>query len=136
MESRLPRPGRAAHVLPAVFYVMAVFYMGSIPMPELPDVPRIGADKLLHLTTFAGMVWVFVRALRYGAPRLSEAQQRWYSAIAATCVGGILELYQMAIPGRSAEALDWLADAIGSVLAVLIMGSIWRRKGRRGAPDK
>jgi VanZ family protein len=50
-----------------------------------------------------------------------------FTVLIASIYGLLDEIHQMFVPGRSAEFLDWLADFLGSVTAVLIMGYILRK---------
>ena len=48
--------------------------------------------------------------------------------IAVILLYGVLdELHQTLIPGRSAEFLDWAADAIGAICGVLIISSLLKK---------
>lgn len=115
----------ALRVLPALLYVVAVFYLGTIPLPHLPEVTAIGTDKIGHCFAFLGMVVVFMRAAAHLWPTLSDAQLRIASGFASAAAGGLLEIYQMAVPGRSADILDWAADCVGAALAALVVRSRW-----------
>ncbi len=113
------------NIAPALAYVAMVFYLGTIPPPPLPDLPQVGSDKVGHLLAFFGLVAPFIRAGRYAWPALSDPTLRVASCLAAAVVGGLLEVYQMAVPGRSAELGDWLADCVGAALAALVIRPRW-----------
>jgi VanZ family protein len=51
---------------------------------------------------------------------------------ASTALGALLELWQAFLPYRSAELLDWVADALGAALAALLLVAFWRL-AERGA---
>jgi VanZ family protein len=114
------RSGFWFQVAPAFAYVVAVFIGGSLKLGPLPEGEAIGMDKLLHLVAFAGMQLVMLRALRFEKPELGTAFQAAIAAVLAIVAGGFLELWQAALPYRSAELLDWVADAIGATLAAVI----------------
>jgi VanZ family protein len=88
--------------------------------PHPPARIDTGWDKLNHLLAFvtltlctmlAGQTW----------------RQRWgFSALAMFCFGAFIELVQSQIPGRSGEWPDLLADALGIVLARLLVVPIDR----------
>ena len=51
-----------------------------------------------------------------------------FATIVITSVYGALdEIHQMFIPGRFAEVLDWLADAAGAILGVLIISYLIKK---------
>lgn len=122
-ETVEPRGGFFLNVVPAMLYVGAVFYGGGMrgAVVRPPDV-QFG-DKILHAAAFAGMVFVLRRALTWLTPTWSLSRILLVSAFTSTAVGGLLELYQMALPHRSAEWLDFAADALGAALAA---GLLWR----------
>jgi VanZ family protein len=104
-------------VLPALVYVAAIFYGGSIPL----SAPRVDVgvplDKLLHLVAFGGMQLLFVRAARYRFRALGFGRLNLLALGAVSAVGLLLELWQSTLPHRSAEALDFIADTAGGALA-------------------
>ncbi len=117
-----PRGGFFLNVVPAVLYVLAVFYGGGLnDAAHGPDLRH--SDKILHAAAFAGMVFVIRRALRWLSPDWPEGRVLVLSAMTSATLGGLLELYQMALPHRSAEWLDFLADAVGAAAAAAL---IWR----------
>lgn len=120
--------GFLVHVLPAVLYVTGIFYLGSIPLPSIPTVSVIGTDKLVHAAAFFGMAWLFFRAAQYRWGSKPRKVLSLASAMGSFAVGGLLELHQMSIPGRSAELLDWIADGVGAMLAVVGLALAERRK--------
>lgn len=124
-SSRSQTTSLVLNIAPALAYVAAVFYLGSIPAPPLPELPQVGSDKVGHFLAFFGLVVPFIRAGRYAWPALSDPTLRVASCLAASVVGGLLEVYQMAVPGRSAELGDWLADCVGAVLAALVIRPGW-----------
>lgn len=139
-DSRLPRqptPHEASrggfflNVMPALLYVVAVFYGGSVAQPPMPDVRIMPADKLMHCLGFAGMQITMVRALRYELPRLSYKQHLWVALIACSALGAALELFQAMLPARTADLVDWVADTVGAGTAA---GAMWLLFGRGGTP--
>jgi VanZ family protein len=115
----------AVDVLPALLYLAAIFYGGSIPLRAPPIDIGLSFDKLLHLLVFGGLQVLLVRALRPG--RLSFASKNWFAVAAASGIGLLLELYQATLPHRSAELMDWVADTLGALLAAALV-VLWGRK--------
>lgn len=127
--SELARPrerGFFIRVAPALLYVCAIFYGGSMPAPPMPGPSFSSKDKLLHAVAFGIMMVAVLRAVRYFAPRTSDKRSLWISFALVCAVGAALELWQMHIPNRSAELMDFVADAVGAGLVALAIGKFSR----------
>jgi VanZ family protein len=121
-----PRHGFFLHVMPAVLYVLAVFYAGSFGAPPVPEVGGLPEDKIVHLFAFALMQVVVYRALRFELAEIGRDRQLAIAAIVASAVGALLEFVQATLPHRSAELLDWVADTLGALLAALLVRRLAR----------
>jgi len=107
----------------ALAYLAGVFWLGTIDLGPLPLDERLPTDKLGHIAAFAGLVWVVELALL----ELGAARRRACAFVSSAGAGGLLELVQGALPHRSADVGDWVADCIGAVLAVVLScaGARW-----------
>jgi VanZ family protein len=81
-----------------------------------PDVSlQFSKDKIAHFLVFGLLATSLVRV-----PTLRRLGAR--GAVIAACVvtvfGGFDELRQSLTPGRNVELADWIADALGAVVAV------------------
>lgn len=65
-------------------------------------------DKLAHALVFAGVYGGLAWALRW---------RPWALAALAWALGAAVEVHQLFLPGFTASWADWLADAVGIVLA-------------------
>lgn len=113
---------------PAWLYTALVLLFGSIPQGP-PGAQRLN-DKALHFIGFALAAWLWCRAFRHlapAAPARTAALRGW---LASAGLGALLELWQALLPFRSAELLDWVADALGALLAALLTAAFWRRSER------
>ena len=125
-EPSLLRPSFWTHVAPAVLYVALIFVGGSIPMPELPQGPELPSDKLMHLVAFGGMQMLIFRAVRWLRPLAGPGKQNLLAALIACGAGALLEIWQAALPHRSAELADWLADTLGVLLGAALIALVAR----------
>lgn len=118
--------GVALNVLPALLYLVGIFVGGSLP--KLPDtgLEFEHLDKLMHLIAFGGLQFLMWRAVRYLWPDWSSARQLWVSLLSTSGAGGLLEVWQGALPARQAEGLDWVADTLGALVVVAMLWR-WRR---------
>lgn len=121
------RPGALIHVAPALLYVGAVFYLGSVSIDPPTEMDFSWNDKVMHAIAFGGMQLTLARAFRFLWPELSVTSVAVRSGVVAALLGGLLELWQAALPHRSAEWLDFIADAVGAALAALFWR--WRHRG-------
>jgi len=103
----------------------AVLYVGGA-QPVAVGLFPAPWDKLVHLLTFAvvGM-----------AAGLAGGMRGWRMAICclagALLVGGMDELHQMFLPGRSASWADLAADAAGGLLGAAVLAVLHRLMGGR-----
>lgn len=111
-------------------YTLALFYGGVIDIGPLPKIPHVATDKLLHAVAFAGLAGLIAFAL----PEVRDRRRQGFAAGVSTAVGALLELVQSALPYRSADVLDLLADAVGAVLGALVMAwslRLWEARALR-----
>ena len=112
-------------------YWVFLFIMTHLPPRKVPD---IGVnDKIEHLGAYGLLAGGLFLSIWATSPRTFKAT--WLTPIIALAYGALDEITQ-AIPivGRSCELNDWLADALGTIIAVAILTLIrWclmRRKLR------
>lgn len=87
--------------------IFAVSARSTVPVPGM-----WGADKILHFGAFAVLGWL----LGYGAYR-SGLPPVW-PVLAGLLYAASDEWHQSYVPGRSVEAADWVADALGVAAGV------------------
>jgi hypothetical protein len=115
----------------AFAYLVGVFWLGVIDIGPLPLDERLPTDKLGHMGAFGGVVVVVELALL----ELGALRRRVWAFLAGVVAGGLLELVQAALPHRSADFGDWVADSIGAVLAVGLSLLCARLFSARASPD-
>jgi uncharacterized protein YfiM (DUF2279 family) len=121
---------RTVRILAALTVAMsaAVLYVGGA-QPVAVGLFPAPWDKLAHLLTFAvvGM-----------AAGLAGGMRGWRMALCcvagALLVGGMDELHQMFLPGRSASWADLAADAAGGLLGAAVLAVLGRLASRRLTP--
>lgn len=116
--SSLRSVGFVTHVLPAASYASALFYGGLIRIGVLPEVGFVATDKLLHALAFGGLALLLARAAHWLRPREPLAKKLWLGGAGSSFLGLLLEVCQAFTAYRSADALDWLADTVGALLAI------------------
>jgi len=101
-----------------VAYLVLIFGVSSIPQASLSHSCIKVSDKLAHAAEYAGFGLLLMFALRGSLKRAP----RWVLMLAVVVLGaavGVLdEVYQITVPGREGDVLDWLADVFGVVLGI------------------
>ena len=108
--------------IPAIVYTMFIFGVSSIQGLSLPFGTVRLFDKIAHATEFAGLGLFLSVALRGSLPK----KRRGHTMLLVIAIGLLIgvsdELYQLTVPGRAVEFLDWVADAVG-----ILVGSVVAR---------
>ena len=105
---------------PAAIWAAFLFFMSS--RPTVPVDLSMGLDKVAHF----GAYFVLGLLLAHGATRFS------YPAVVAIVLGALYgasdEWHQSMVPGRAAEAGDWVADTLGTIAGVALFIYLRRRR--------
>lgn len=104
--------------LPTAAWMALILVGTSLPRVPVPGVT--GGDKLAHLVAYGGLGVLLMRALGCAVGMTGR-----YGIAITLAVGGAFgaldELHQIPLPGRGADARDWLADLIGLALGAGLM---------------
>lgn len=87
-------------------------------MPAPPRELSTGWDKLNHVLAFAALAF----SARLSFPR----RPLWHVVLGLLAFGGLIELVQLVVPGRSCDWEDLMADAIGIAVGLLAARLVWR----------
>jgi VanZ family protein len=90
-------------------YWSLIFLGTHLPMPPKGHV-NVG-DKFQHSGAYTGLAVLGLLAARAFRPRTLPLYLAVFAVGAA--YGAVDELTQLAVPNRSADWLDWLADLVG-----------------------
>ena len=106
--------------VPLIIYWLVLFVATTLPAERLPSIGF--TDKINHFIAY------FVLAVLVNLTLIYQRKSRFLfeRATVATIViclfyGAVDELHQMLVPGRFAETWDWVADAVGVILGVLLV---------------
>ena len=117
--------------LPPGIWMGLIFILSA--QPTLPQHPEALLDLVLkkagHMMGYGILAFLLWRAFSRGRGTLSR------SALATAFVVSVLyaasdEYHQSFVPGRNGTPVDVGFDAVGALVALLVVGSL-RRKGRR-----
>lgn len=101
-----------------VIYLCLIFYVSSLSQPvKLPPFP--GFDKIIHFLEFGLLGYLVLNSIKSNNQRRTENSAIFLSAI----YGGIDEIHQYFVPGRSCDWLDFFADSLGAIFVVLLFSN-------------
>jgi VanZ family protein len=103
----------------AAFIMAATLFVGAEVAGKASLFPAPW-DKLAHFLYYGTMVAL----LSHGVGR----RWLWLPLVLVPLVGAMDEWHQFYVPGRDASVFDWLADGLGTVVAVF---AFWRITSRR-----
>jgi VanZ family protein len=113
--------------LPLVIYWISLFVATTIPAQSVPSL-GLGGDKVAHF--FAYFILSVLLCLTFSFQeklRFAKINAVLLTLTIVLCYGVLDELHQMLVPGRSAEFLDWAADAAGAVCGSLIISFLLKK---------
>lgn len=107
---------------PAILWAVFIFVASSIPAHKLPKFALMISDKVIHASIFCVLGLLVYRALE---PRVKAdffSWRRLMLAVAAVVIYGFIdEFHQSFVPGRSVDIRDASADAVGGVVAGIVL---------------
>ena len=119
--------------LPAVAWAGCIFYLSSLPQRDIPRMLFPQQDKVMHLGLYAFLGFFLAHGMRLR--RIANLSGDIWKQIALALVIGAIyglsdEFHQSFVEGRSSSMIDFLFDAIGTVLGALflVIGSRMDRK--------
>jgi len=102
--------------LPAVLFSVGIVVTSS--QPAMVPQPFSFADKVYHF--FGYMLYGSTLILAMRTMPITDPRRFWWAVVIGLVFAATDELHQAFVPGRSADVLDWCADALGIGLAVTI----------------
>lgn len=104
---------------PVIIYAMAIFWVSSQEELFGVDLRLNGLDKILHVVEYAALGFLVARAITGSSAKISVATLVFTTFIIGTLYGLTDEFHQNFTPGRDANFLDLVSDAIGSFLGAV-----------------
>jgi uncharacterized membrane protein len=114
---RKPSASFALRATPPALCMAGIWLLSSISLGSVPAMGLPLYDKIVHSIAYGFLAFLIARAIvRITSPRAA--------AIAALVIvvawGGLDEIHQAHVPGRSADALDFIADTIGALIGLIV----------------
>jgi len=107
---------------PALFWGFLISYLTLIPQERIPRELAQMNDKLIHSGVyFFTALLIICASLRYNFKNVLRRARLITIWLFCVLFGGVIELLQGSmVPGRHGDWLDFLANSIGAMLAVLL----------------
>ncbi len=115
---------------PPALYALAIFLSSSLSV--VPSPPGPFSDKHVHGLAYAGLAVTIVRALAGAVWSGVTRATAWSATVLAIAYGLTDEWHQSFVQGRDASLADLGADAVGAIVAAMVVVAI-ARLARRGA---
>lgn len=113
---------------PALAYATLIIVVSSIEKLTAPEIEWLSTDKLAHVLEYALFAFLVYRSFS-NMPPLSKGTLPTLSALLFLILFAASdEFHQKFVEGRTADALDVLADVLGGSVVILLMH---RRRKRR-----
>ncbi len=114
---RIDTASRPAKLLLVVVWAIMLLYLSLTPAPPHVEGP-LGWDKLQHAAALGVMAFLVLRASRSFCA--SPFRSACTGFVFATFFGGLIEILQGFTANRQADPIDFAADAVGALIAVLL----------------
>ncbi len=120
--------------IPGILCGIIILILTGLPGSLFPRVkPAIGLDKVAHVIMYAGFAYACLWGYRKQFVSNGSAYKKralLLTVIISIAYGGLTEIMQETITvlHRSGDWRDLIADAIGTVIGVLIFYLFFRRK--------
>lgn len=114
--------------IPAIVWFLIVLLLLCIPGKDIPETrfSFSGADKIIHLFLFGMMAYLFCRPFLLSDAYPGSRNKFIYLLIvlAVSLWGLTTEFIQKYyVPNREFELLDWFADSLGALGALIFVGN-------------
>ncbi|MFW6202226.1 MAG: VanZ family protein [Gemmatimonadota bacterium] len=117
--------------LPAALWAVVVLIIGGQDQIGVPRLP-VGVDKVAHLVLYA----ILGALTAWGWLRSGRRPGAAWPILLVIALGAVDEARQLELSGRSAEIMDWLADAAGAFTAYAIVVARANRRRREEDADE
>lgn len=109
---------------PVALYAAGIFIESSIS--RVPEFPSGFTDKDGHGLLYAGLAILALRAAAGARWEGVTLRAMVLATLFASFYGITDEFHQWFVPGRTADAYDWMADTIGATVAVVVVWLVAR----------
>ncbi len=118
---------RAKKFIPGIAWFFLVLLLICLPGDDIPTVDdwlsQIYFDKWVHTGLFAILAFLFMWPYLKAALTVKKKWQYVLKIAIATCLWGLATefIQKFFVPGRHFDLLDWAADTLGALLALIFV---------------
>jgi VanZ family protein len=107
------------HWGPALAAMVGIFFASSLPDPG--PIPGDMSDKSAHFLAYGLLGVLVLRAVARARLRGVTRRSALVAWLVSVAYGASDEFHQWFVPGRTAAADDWVADAVGAAVSIGLM---------------
>lgn len=108
------------HWLPLILYAALIFYVSSQTLPEAPiQLPDI--DKIAHCMEYGLFTFLAYRVFSKINSKAVKKHIFLMVLIVSILYAFSDEWHQLYVPGRQMDSLDFLFDALGTIIITLLL---------------
>jgi len=125
--------------MPLIYYALTaayctmIFALSSSPDLGTVTLPFNGADKLIHMTLYAGLAACISVGMRRSRKPVTPWSQCFIPILFAFFYGLTDEIHQLYVPHRSFDFADMVADMAGGTTIQAILCWFWFRSPRKSS---
>lgn len=100
-------------------FIVIIYFVSSIDGSTLPEVNKFCLDKVAHFIEYGILTLLVVRAVKGSFPRFGLLGASVFAAVFVLAFAFMDERHQIMTPNRTCSFADFIADFIGSSVAIL-----------------
>jgi VanZ family protein len=120
--------------LPAALYMTTIWVVSSLETPTFPTEAFPLRDKGVHFVEYGVLGLLLAHACLRTFVQHARLRVAAFAILFGVLWGLFDEIHQAFVPGRSADALDLVADSLGVVAGTLVRLGVGRLRAPHPAP--
>lgn len=108
------------YFFPALWWLFTITVLSMVSGVRLPKFNLFSSDKLVHAFVYGYLVWLFMWGFYKKDPSLITHKRGFGLFLFASIWGMLMEFIQGAMPHRSFEWDDEIANAFGALVGWLV----------------
>lgn len=114
---------------PFFFWLAAIFVQSSFPASAYPEIEFFNADKIVHILVYGLLgALCYISLIHQKKFKLLESSPYIFTLLFCSFYGFSDEFHQYFVPNRDANVYDWIADAAGVILIIVIIKFILSKR--------